>query len=146
MNGAFNICYRVAFANGYRVVVRFTALGRVVARKEKVEGEVAIMQFISQHTAILIPKILGFGQYVVGPYIVMTLVEGNPMSDYLRDPSQQDVTLTMSVLGTAYFGMSEVLLELSKPRFLFIGAIRQDDLGQWTVQKRPLTFNMNRLA
>ncbi|KAJ5960144.1 uncharacterized protein N7479_007294 [Penicillium vulpinum] len=46
-NGAFNICYRVTFVNGYRVV-RFVAPGRVLARKEKVEDEVAVMQYISQ--------------------------------------------------------------------------------------------------
>ncbi|RJE20510.1 Phosphotransferase enzyme family protein [Aspergillus sclerotialis] len=42
--------------------------------------------------------------------------------------------------------MAELLLELAKPQFPYIGAIRQDELGDWTVSKRPLTFNMNRLA
>lgn len=42
--------------------------------------------------------------------------------------------------------MAEVLLELSKPEFPFIGAVRPDESGEWTVGKRPLTFNMNRLA
>ena len=35
-NGAFNICYRVNFTDGSRVIVRFAALGRTVARTEKV--------------------------------------------------------------------------------------------------------------
>ena len=34
-NGAFNICYRVTYDNSHRVLVRFTCLGRVVARHEK---------------------------------------------------------------------------------------------------------------
>lgn len=42
--------------------------------------------------------------------------------------------------------MAEVLLELSKPKFPYIGAIRQDESGVWTMPKRPLTFNINRLA
>ncbi|RAH74361.1 uncharacterized protein BO66DRAFT_388420 [Aspergillus aculeatinus CBS 121060] len=42
--------------------------------------------------------------------------------------------------------MAEILLELSKPEFPFIGAVRLDEAGEWTVQKRPFTFNMNRLA
>lgn len=149
-NGAFNICYRVTFENGHRVLVRFTALGRVIARNEKVEDEVAIMEYVAQHTAIPVPKVLGYGKCVVGPYIVMSFIEGNPLSGYLRDSSQETVTLSssipMSVLRSAYFGMAEVLLELSKPEFPFIGAIKQDESGGWTVPKRPLTFNMNRLA
>jgi hypothetical protein len=34
----------ITFENGHRVLVRFTALGRVIARNEKVEDEVAIME------------------------------------------------------------------------------------------------------
>lgn len=149
-NGAFNICYRVTYDKGYRVLVRFTALGRVVARKEKVEDEVAIMQYVAQHTTVPVPKVLGFGKCVIGPYIVMDFIEGRPLSGYLREPTQEIVTLRsnihMSVLRRAYFGMAEILLELSKPEFQFIGAVRLDESGEWTVQKRPFTFNMNRLA
>lgn len=149
-NGAFNICYRVTFENGYRVLVRFTALGRVIARNEKVEDEFAVMEYVGQHTTIPVPRVLGFGKCVVGPYIVMDFMEGNPLSGYLRDPSRETATLSpnipMSVLKRAYFGMAEVMLELSKPEFPFIGAIRKDESAHWTVQKRPLTFNMNRLA
>lgn len=79
-NGAFNICYRVTYDDGHRVVVRFTALGRVVARTEKVEDEVAIMQYVAQHTRVPVPKVLGSGKCVVGPYIVMDYVEGKQLS------------------------------------------------------------------
>lgn len=149
-NGAFNVCYRVTFDNGHRVLVRFSALGRVIARNEKVEDEVAIMEYIAQHTAIPVPKVLGHGKCAVGPYIVMSFIEGIQLSRLLRDSSQETVTLSasipISVVRKAYFGMAEVLLELSKPEFPFIGAIRQGELDAWTVSKRPLTFNMNRLA
>ncbi|PYI22040.1 phosphotransferase enzyme family protein [Aspergillus violaceofuscus CBS 115571] len=149
-NGAFNVCYRVTYDDGHRVVVRFTALGRIVARGEKVEDEVAIMQYVAQHTRVPVPKVLGSGKCVVGPYIVMDYIEGKPLSGYLREPTQGLVTLrsniNMSVLRTAYMAMAEILLELSKPAFPFIGAVRLDESGDWTVQKRPLTFNMNRLA
>ncbi|RHZ53653.1 phosphotransferase family protein [Aspergillus thermomutatus] len=125
-NGAFNICYRVTFENGHRVLVRFTALGRVIARNEKVEDEVAIMKYVAQHTTIPVPKVLGFGKCVE----TVTLCS----------------SISLSVLKRSYFSMAEVLLELSKPEFPFIGAIRQDESGNWTVHKRPLTFNMNRLS
>jgi aminoglycoside phosphotransferase (APT) family kinase protein len=149
-NGAFNICYRVTFENDRRVVIRFVGLGRVIARNEKVEDEVAIMQYLAQHTAMPIPNVLGSGKCAVGPYIVMDFVEGKPLSGYLTDASQPTVTLrpgiSMSVLRRAYSDMAKILLELSKPEFPYIGAVRQDESGEWTVQKRPLTFNMNRLA
>lgn len=45
LSGAFNICYRVTYQNGHRVLVRFTALGRVIARNKKVEDEVAIISY-----------------------------------------------------------------------------------------------------
>ncbi|RAH40524.1 phosphotransferase family protein [Aspergillus brunneoviolaceus CBS 621.78] len=140
-NGAFNICYRVTYDDGHRVVVRFTALGRVVARTEKVEDEVAIMQYVAQYTRVPVPKVLGSGKCVVGPYIVMDYAEGKQLSGYLRQPSQEIVTLrsniNMSVLRRAYMGMAEILLELSKPEFPFIGAVRLDETGEWTFSNIP---------
>ncbi|RDW79347.1 phosphotransferase family protein [Aspergillus mulundensis] len=149
-NGAFNVCYRVTLESGRRVVVRFVGLGRVTARNEKVGDEVAIMQYLAQHTAIPVPHVLGSGRCAVGPYIVMDFVQGEPLGKFLRDASHHTVTLSStistSVLRRAYSAMAGVLLELSKPEFPSIGAIRHDETGGWTVQKRPLTFNMNRLA
>ncbi|KAJ5930496.1 phosphotransferase enzyme family protein [Penicillium verhagenii] len=149
-NGAFNVCYRVTFDNGARVVVRFAALGRVIARNEKVEDETALMEFISRRATIPVPKIWGFGKCPIGPYIVMSFIEGDLLSGYLRDSSCETRTLNLdtpiSVLKKAYSCMANILLELSKPEFPFIGAVRRDELGSWTVPKRPFTFNMNRLA
>lgn len=34
-NGAFNICYRITYDNGYRVLVRFTALVGLSLAKKK---------------------------------------------------------------------------------------------------------------
>ncbi|GAD97289.1 hypothetical protein PVAR5_5963 [Paecilomyces variotii No. 5] len=149
-NGAFNICYRVTYKDGYRVIVRFTALGRVTFRNEKVENEVLTMDYLAQHTTLLVPKVLGHGKCAVGPYIVMTFVEGNPLSEYLRDPKQEMAGLNsqipISVLKRAYSNMAEIMLELSKPTFPYIGALGQDDSGTWIIQKGPFTFNMNRLT
>lgn len=68
LNGAFNICYRVTYEDGRRVLVRFTALGRVLARNNKVWDDVAVMRYVAQHTTIPVPKILGHVKCVVGPY------------------------------------------------------------------------------
>ena len=146
-NGAFNVCYRVTFEDGHRVVVRFTALGRVIARNEKVEDEVAVMEYVAQHTSITIPQVFGSGRCAVGPYIVMSFIKGTQLSEYLKDPCQETTTLNpripMSTLRSAYFGMAEVLLELSKSEFFVYwsnqtGSLRWLDCAQ--------TFNKNRLA
>lgn len=73
-NGAFNLCYRV------------------IARSEKVEDEVTIMQYIVQHTEVPVPNVLGSGKCAVGPYIVMELIEGKPLSGYLRERIQESHT------------------------------------------------------
>ncbi|KAF7177982.1 hypothetical protein CNMCM7691_006622 [Aspergillus felis] len=82
-NGAFNICYRVSFKEGLRLLVRFTALGRVIARHEKVKDEVAVMEYVVKHTEIPVPNVLGSGTCVVGPYIVTDFIDRNPLSEYL---------------------------------------------------------------
>ncbi|MCJ1255592.1 hypothetical protein MMC24_003409 [Lignoscripta atroalba] len=150
-NGAFNFCYRVTYQDGFRALVRFTALGRVKFRNEKVQDEVAIMEYLAQDTSIPVPQVLGSGKCWLGPYIVMTFIEGRLLSGYLRDPSEGErVTLnpgiSKSALKTAYRGMAQIMLELSKPAFPRIGALGRDEAGAWIVNKRPLTFNMNRLA
>jgi aminoglycoside phosphotransferase (APT) family kinase protein len=150
-NGAFNVCYRVRFEDGSYALVRFAALGRVKFRKEKVENEVAIMEYLAQNTSIPVPKVLGTGKCWAGPYIVMTFIEGKLLSGYLRDPLKSG----RAVLGPkisnlhlkrAYREMAQIVLELSKPVFPRIGALTQDESKTWTVTKRPLTLNMNELA
>ena len=90
-NGAFNISYRVTYAKGHRVLARFIALGRVIARDEKVQDEVAIMKYVAEHTTIPVPKVLGHGKCAVGPYVVMSFIEGNSLSGYLRDSSRETI-------------------------------------------------------
>lgn len=149
-HGAFNFCYQVTYEDGFRVLVRFTALGRAVFRHEKVEDEVAVMKYLAQNTSIPIPTVLGSGRCAVGPYIVMAFLEGNILSRYFRDPLRKIETLNLQVsesaLKKAYHGMADILLELAKPEFPFIGTLRQDESGDWSVRKRPLTFNMNRIT
>ncbi|KAM3461579.1 hypothetical protein NHJ6243_004814 [Beauveria neobassiana] len=149
-NGAFNVCYRITFENGERVVVRFTAIGRVLARHEKVEDEVVVLRYLAEHSRIRVPKVLGHGTCQYGPYIVMEYIEGDMMSGYLRDPSHERISLRPglhpAVLQKAYHGMADILLELSKLEFPLIGALAQNTDGSFVVQKQPLTFNLNRIS
>lgn len=75
--GSFNRCYRVKFREGPDVLVRFPALGRSMFRQEKLEDEVAVMEYIIHNTSIPIPRVLGSGSSVVGPYMILEFVEGS---------------------------------------------------------------------
>lgn len=96
-NGAFNVCYQVAYQDGFRVLARFTALGQVKFPKEKVQDEVEIMKYLAQHTSIPVPKVLGSGMCRLGPYIVMTIIEGKLLSGHLRDQSDEAITLNPKI-------------------------------------------------
>lgn len=45
--GSYNMCCTVAFEDGYRVLVRFPALGRSRLRFEKTSDEILIMGFLA---------------------------------------------------------------------------------------------------
>lgn len=150
--GSFNHCYRVKFQEGPDALVRFPARGKVSFPGEKVDIEVSTMRYVAQYTSIPIPQVLGSGTCAVGPYIVMTFVEGKLLSEYLTAPSAKternvlDPNVSGSTLRRAYREMAKILIELSKCQFPRIGAITQDGSGIWSVDRRVLTFNMNELV
>lgn len=149
-NGAFNVCFRVKYEDGFEAIVRFAALGRVVFRMEKVENEVAVMNYLRQNTSIPVPRVLGFGKTWTGPYIVMEYVEGVSLSDLLKDHSEKgrpvlNPQISDRALKRAYREMAALMLELSKPEFSRIGSLEQNDSG-FTVSRRPFTFNLNELS
>jgi aminoglycoside phosphotransferase (APT) family kinase protein len=150
-NGAFNVCYRVKYEDGFEAIVRFASLGRTMFRTEKVDNEVAVMEYLAQCTSVPVPQILGKGTCWAGPYIIMNFIEGNLLATYLKDPHKEgrpvlNPRISDRALKRAYREMSFLVLELSKPGFPRIGALGKDESGVWTVNKRPLTFNMNELA
>ena len=145
--GAYNICSVVTFEDGFRVVVRFPILGRSRFRTEKSNDEIPTMQFLKQQTRLRVPGVLGAGQCSCGPYIVITFLEGIVLSRRLRNPPTESASLNgpESDINRAYYAMARILLELSKPTFSTIGAIKFDS-GAWKVAKRPLSLNMNELV
>ncbi|KAM5435813.1 hypothetical protein MferCBS31731_006070 [Microsporum ferrugineum] len=148
-SGAFNICYRVRYEDGFHLVVRFSALGKAILRQEKARQEVAVMNYLRQNTSIPVPEVLGSGTCWSGPYIVMPFVEGVPLSELLKDHSKEgspvlNAQLSDRSLKRAYREMAILVLELSKPEFHTIGALEESEEG-FNVTGRPLTFNMNEL-
>ncbi|KAK2750598.1 hypothetical protein FQN57_002669 [Myotisia sp. PD_48] len=111
--GAYNICSIVTFEDDFRAVVRFPILGRSRFRTEKTRDEVSIMKYLARKTQLPAPVVLGAGRWGCGPYIVTTFIEGSLLSKCLGDP----LAITHSDLEKAYYGMANVILELSKPLF-----------------------------
>ncbi|KAF3490771.1 phosphotransferase family protein [Arthroderma uncinatum] len=147
--GSFNRCYRVKLRDGPDVLVRFPPLGRSMFRQEKLEDDIAVMEYIASNTSIPIPRVLGHGKSAVGPYMILEFVEGKVLSEYLRAsqdpkvPSTLNLDLDATTLREAYRGMAKILLELSTCRFPAIGGLVQGALGGFSVEKRAMTFNMN---
>ncbi|WEW60256.1 hypothetical protein PRK78_005741 [Emydomyces testavorans] len=150
--GSFNRCYRVKFRDGTDVLVRFPALGRSMFRREKLQDEIAVMEYLSRNTSIPIPQVLGHGTSAVGPYVVLEFVEGKSLSDYLRAshdpmmPSTLNPNIDIAILRQAYLTMAEILLQLSRCRFPAIGGLVKTDSWKWDIDKRAMTFNMNELV
>lgn len=150
ITGAYNICCTVVFEDGFRALVRFPILGRSRFRTEKSRNEASIMKFLSRHTKVPVPIILGAGRWGCGPYIVMTELEGTLLSKRLQDPTLDPQSLNPNVsrseIESAYRAMAQIILELSKPTFSSIGALVEDGTDLWKVVRRPLTLNMNELV
>ncbi|OBT42289.1 hypothetical protein VE00_06370 [Pseudogymnoascus sp. WSF 3629] len=149
-NGAFNVCYRVKYEDNTNVIVRFAALGRSVFRQEKVENEVTVLRYLRQHTQVPVPEVYGTGTCWAGPYIVMAVVEGDLLSNVLKDPLKSEGRPVLNprisdrALRIAYREMAYLVLELSKSQFPRIGALVQQG-DEFVVGRRPLTFNINEL-
>lgn len=75
----------------------------------------------------------------------MTVVEGTVLSTLLGNPLVQYPSLNPNVfdhdLERAYRGMAQVMLELSKPVFKYIGALQWNNSsgGGWRVGKQPFS-------
>lgn len=150
--GAFNVCYRVQFYDDIpEVIVRFSSLGRTIFRAEKVANEVAVIQYLRRHTTIPVPEVHGSGKTWTGPYIILTYIEGVPLSNVLKVPRVEgrpvlNPEISERGLRRAYQEMAKLILELSKAKFPKIGSLTEGPDGEFTVSRRPFTFNMNELS
>ncbi|EHY60792.1 hypothetical protein ABEF95_008980 [Exophiala dermatitidis] len=150
--GAFNRCYEVRIKEKLNTIFRFPILGKVAFRKEKVIDEVIVMKYVSKHTSIPTPRLIRISDSSWGPCMVMELVEGKLLSDYLKVPRESgkveilDPNIDPQTLTQAYQIMSRILIQLSQCEFPSIGGLSRDRLGHWCVTKRPMTLNANQLV
>lgn len=91
------------------------------------------------------PKVYGSGISVVGPYIAMLFLEGELLSELLKDLSVEGrPELSDRSLRRAYYEMAVIMLQLSRFEFDAIGALTENN-SQFSVGRRPLTLNINEL-
>lgn len=126
--------------------------------EEKIYNEVALMKYIAANTQIPVPRVVGYGKAEdnptgLGPFVIMTWVEGKPMSEILRrekeseeDDDILDPDIDSQTLEILYGQMADILLELWKLDFDLIGSLRLDeDTGKPSIQGPPLTHQTNEL-
>ncbi|EGE07890.1 phosphotransferase enzyme family protein, partial [Trichophyton equinum CBS 127.97] len=116
-----------------------------------VANEVVVLRYLRKYTSIPVPEVYGSGKTWTGPYIVLTYVHGTPLASILKDPKAEgrpilNSNISQRGLRRAYQEMAQLLLELSKPEFTRIGALVERPGGEFTVSRRPFTFNMNELS
>ncbi|ODM22254.1 hypothetical protein SI65_03100 [Aspergillus cristatus] len=157
--GAFNLCYRIIFEDGFSSLLRFPCPGRVMFSEEKVRNEVAVMTFLRQNTKIPVPTIIHYGMgdespAGLGPFILMEYVKhACHLMAQLRTPGYKrgerpflNPDIEEEKLEFFYGQVADILLELSKPSFGKIGSLARDVNGDWGINHRPWTMNMNELA
>ncbi|RAH50487.1 phosphotransferase family protein [Aspergillus brunneoviolaceus CBS 621.78] len=137
---------------------RFPLPGKSMFLDEKVQNEAVLMKFIADTTRIPVPSVIAHGRAErnptgLGPFIIMTWVEGTKMSDLLRkggDTPEKEEALDPDVdpqtLKILYGEMAEILLELWSLDFSHIGSLREKKTPPLTkVEGRPLTLEVNEL-
>lgn len=159
-NGSFNVSLRYKFSDGGPdALIRIPKPGPIFAavRDEKLSNEVQVMEFLRQKTTIPLPRIHSWGltsecPRQLGPFIIMDYALGTPLSTVLKQPTKSkgddvilDADIQDSVLDKIYDQIADYHLQLSQLTFPRIGAISKDN-GVWSVNDRPLTYNMNELA
>jgi aminoglycoside phosphotransferase (APT) family kinase protein len=122
---------------------------------EKVYREAVLMKYIARETNIPVPKIICYGKASenptgLGPFIIMTWVEGRKLSDVLRDEDRSVDTLNPNidpdVLKRAYDQMARIMINLWSLDFDKIGPLGEETIsGRIVIDGPPLTQEVNEL-
>ncbi|KAL4883965.1 kinase-like domain-containing protein [Aspergillus karnatakaensis] len=158
-SGSFNFSFRLNWDDGGEYwLIRFPLSGKSMILDEKVYREAVLMKYIARETTIPVPRVIAHGTAAenptgLGPFIIMTWIEGKRMSDVLRlangDPKVHvlNPVIDPEVLKGLYGQMAEVLLELWKLDLDSIGSLGEaDDTGKTVINGRHLTQELNELV
>ncbi|RAK77626.1 phosphotransferase family protein [Aspergillus fijiensis CBS 313.89] len=155
--GSFNFSFRLNWDDQDEDwLIRFPLPGKSMFLDEKVRGEAFVMKYIARETTIPVPRVITYGTSDenptgLGPFIMMTWIDGKKMSDILRQDDLSDKhdvldpAIDPETLKILYGEMAEVLLQLWGLDFSKIGSISEDNLGKTIVDGRPLTRELNEL-
>ncbi|RAL11725.1 phosphotransferase family protein [Aspergillus homomorphus CBS 101889] len=158
--GSFNFSIRLHWEDEEDDwLIRFPIPGKSMFSDDKVYREAVLMNYIAKETNIPIPKVICYGKAAdnptgLGPFIIMTWVEGKKMSDVLREQNNMDDSavdmlnpnIDLNVLKRLYGQMAEVLISLWSLDFDKIGSLVEDSAtGKPAINGRPLTQEENEL-
>lgn len=159
--GAFNVYYRVRFAEDQDALMRFPQPAYFRYAEEKLDAEVAAMRFVADNTTIPIPFVLHYGPREespggLGPFLTMEWVDNaGDVVDVLNtpglsyeDPPVLDPDINEETLFTTYGQMAGVLLQLWRHDFTSIGSFgfAGSDNPEPEVIRRPLSVNSAQVA
>ncbi|KAK2759791.1 hypothetical protein FQN54_002525 [Arachnomyces sp. PD_36] len=127
----YNRSYRVKFNNGIPdVLVKFAAEGRCMLPYDKIWHEAITMNYLRLTTKIPIPILLVYGKSRLGAFMIVEFIEGEPLSEYLRELNDNLKIEAPHVLGPkvniqnlrlVYRPMAEILSQLYDLDFPEIG-------------------------
>jgi hypothetical protein len=154
--GSFNWSCRVRFKDGEEWMVRFAVPGRAINGDEKVQKEVATMQFIKAETRIPIASVIAWGiskdnPLKLGAFIIMNFIHGESLGKILevlpRPESGQILKpdIDDNDLNIIYRQIANILLELSEHDFPQIGSLTRINSTRTCIDSRPLTLKMNEI-
>ncbi len=147
LGGSFNVCFKVAFSDGLRWIVRVPKPGRVMFMEKQVRDTVAAMKKVQSTTNIPVPNIIAFGTAEdnvagFGPFMITEFVFGDNLAAKLYNNPDEDFEESI------YRQIAGFLLELSGCRFDTIGSLSIDNHGDnptWSVRTKPLTLAINEI-
>ncbi|KFY46050.1 hypothetical protein V495_02690 [Pseudogymnoascus sp. VKM F-4514 (FW-929)] len=149
--GAFNHCFRLRFDLSNRAdwLLRFPIPGDVMYPGEKINQEVAAMEFIREHTDIPIPKVITSGRTDgrfegLGPFITMDFVDGERLDEALYQNDKIKPGIGQLTLDYIYKQMAQIYLELFEHDFEQIGGLSMPSGGRsWHIGSVPLSLKIN---
>jgi aminoglycoside phosphotransferase (APT) family kinase protein len=154
--GSFNFSIRLHWEDGKEDwLIRFPIPGKSMFLDQKVYREAVLMKHIAEETNIPVPKIICYGRASenptgLGPFIIMTWVEGKKLSDVLKEEDNKvdmlNPNLAPDVLKRAYDQMARVLSSLWSLDFDKIGSLGEESTsGKIVIDGPPLTQEVNKL-
>ena len=149
-HGTFNLCFRLHWDDGEEDwLIRFPIPGKAFFTEEMVHNEVALMEYLHKNTSVPVPKVIAHGTADenpagVGPFIIMTWIDGVRMVDLIRDKNtadgedpRLDPNIGEEALLKLYSQVSKVLLDLWSLDFNSIGCFDFNKEGNTLEIKRP---------